>query len=62
SVVGDLPISVVDVSDLAAGGNFDHKIVTTSPSAIAIIKELSKKAPPGEAHIGSLVVLSQINQ
>ena len=60
SVVGDLPISVVDVSDLAVGGNFDHKIVTTSPAAIAIIKQLSQEAPPGDAHIASLVVLSQI--
>ena len=60
SVVGDLPISVVDVSDLAVGGNFDHKIVTTSPAAIAIIKQLSQAAPPGDAHLGSLVVLSQI--
>ena len=42
SVVGDLPISVVDVSDLAVGGSF------------------ALEAPPGDAQIGSLVVLSQI--
>ncbi|MEM9181476.1 MAG: alpha/beta fold hydrolase, partial [Pseudomonadota bacterium] len=58
SVVGDLPISVVDVSDLATGKNFDHKIVTTSPAAIAILNKLSEETPPGEATVGELVVLT----
>ncbi|MGD1880744.1 MAG: alpha/beta hydrolase [Paracoccaceae bacterium] len=60
AIVGDLPISVVDVSDLAAGGEFNHKIATTSPAAIAILREMAQQAPPGETHIGALVVLSQI--
>lgn len=60
TVVGDLPISIVDVSDLSDGKNFEHKIVTTSPAAIAIIRKLSQKAPPGEAHIGELTVLSDL--
>ena len=62
SIVGDLPISVIDVSDLAVGGNFNHKIATTSPAAIAILRRMSEEAPPGEAHVGALVVLSQVDQ
>lgn len=60
SVVGGLPISVVDVSDLSDGKNFEHKIVTTSPAAIAIIRKLSQKTPPGEANVGELAVLSDL--
>ena len=60
SIVGDLPISVVDVSDLAVGGNFDHKIATTSPAAIAIIRQLSRKSRRGEVSIGAQIVLSQV--
>lgn len=60
AIVGDLPISVVDVSDLAAGGQFNHKIATTSPSAIAILRRLGQKPPSGVAHIGALVVLSHL--
>ena len=62
SVVGDLPISVVDVSNFSDGSNFDHKIVTTSPEAIAIIRRLSEKAPPGDAKVGDLTVLSDLDQ
>ncbi|MEM8542182.1 MAG: alpha/beta fold hydrolase [Pseudomonadota bacterium] len=60
AIVGDFPISVVDVSDLAAGGEFNHKIATTSPAAISILRQMTMQAPPGETHIGALVVLSQI--
>lgn len=60
AVVGDLPISVVDVSSLSTGAEFDHKIATTSPAAIAIIKQLSAEVPPGEVHLGELVVLSDV--
>lgn len=60
SIVGDLPITVVDVSDLAVGGEFNHKIATTSPSAIAILRGLTQRGPPGAAPIGALVVLSQL--
>ncbi|MEM6891516.1 MAG: alpha/beta fold hydrolase [Pseudomonadota bacterium] len=62
SVVGDLPISVVDVSDFSDGNNFDHKIVTTSPEAIALIRRLSQEAPPGEADVGDLTILSDLEQ
>ena len=62
SVVGDLPISVVDVSDFSDGSNFDHKIVTTSPEAIAIIRRLSKEAAPGDAAVGALTVLSDLEE
>ncbi|MEL6467725.1 MAG: alpha/beta fold hydrolase [Pseudomonadota bacterium] len=60
SIVGDLPITVVDVSDLATGGAFNHKIATTSPSAIAILRGLAQQGPPGTAPVGALVVLSQL--
>ena len=60
SVVGDLPISVVDVSDFSDGSNFDHKIVTTSPEAIAIIRRLSQESAPGDANVGALTVLSDL--
>ena len=60
SIVGNLPITVVDVSDLAVGGEFNHKIATTSPSAIAILRGLAQQGPPGTAPIGALVVLSQL--
>ncbi|MEO0380377.1 MAG: alpha/beta fold hydrolase [Pseudomonadota bacterium] len=60
TIVGDLPITVVDVSDLAVGGEFNHKIATTSPSAIAILRGLAQQGPPGVAPVGALVVLSQL--
>lgn len=60
TVVGDLPISVVDVSDLSDGAAFEHKISTTSPAAISIIRKLSEETPPGELSIGELVVLSDL--
>ncbi len=58
SVVGDLPISVIDVSNLTTGKEFEHKITTTSPAAISIIRKLNEQAPPGEANIAEVVVLS----
>lgn len=60
SVVGDLPISLIDVSDLSTGGEFDHKIATTSPAAIAIIRRLAERVPPGETHVGEMVLLSDL--
>lgn len=60
SVVGDLPISVIDVSDLSDGTAFDHKITTSSPAAIAILRKLAEETPPGEAHIASLIILSDL--
>ena len=60
STVGDLPISVIDVSDLTTGKDFEHKITTTSPAAISILRRLSEETPPGEANIGELVVLSEL--
>lgn len=59
--VGDLPISVIDVSALSTGESFDHKIATTSPAAISILRRLSDETPLGEANIGELVLLSGTN-
>ena len=58
SVVGDLPITVIDVSDLSTGTEFEHKIATTSPAAISILRKLTEESPPGEANLAELVVLS----
>lgn len=60
--VEGLPITLIDVSDLATGKNFDHQIVTTSPSAIAILNELSSEVPVGEASLPERVVLSDIGR
>lgn len=60
TIVGDLPISVIDVSGLSTGSNFDHKIATTSPAAISIIRALNQDTPPGEDNIAELVVLSNL--
>ncbi|MEO0911453.1 MAG: alpha/beta fold hydrolase [Pseudomonadota bacterium] len=60
SAVGDLPVSVVDLSALSNGADFDHQIATTSPAAISIIRKLSEETPPGEADTGDLVVLSDL--
>ncbi|MFY0682329.1 MAG: alpha/beta fold hydrolase [Thalassovita sp.] len=40
SAVRDLPISVIDVSELANGG-FNHSVALTSPAAISILKNLT---------------------
>lgn len=60
TIVGDLPISVIDVSDLASGAHFDHKIATTSPAAIAILRRLTVEVPPGELVLDPFLLLSQL--
>ena len=59
SAVGDLPISVVDVSAVANGG-FDHSVALTSPAAIAIIKNLNRQTLPGDAKVAPLVDLAKL--
>lgn len=54
--VGNLPISVVNASNLAAGGS-NHSIALTSPAAIAIIKNLEVTALPGETKVPPLLIL-----
>lgn len=60
TIVGDLPITIVDLSDLAEGAEFNHKIATTSPAAVSILRELSKEVPPGQVRLGPFVILSQL--
>lgn len=54
--VADLPISVVDVSDLSTGG-MSHDIALSSPAAIAILKKLNVNNLPGEIRVEPLVDL-----
>ncbi len=42
--VGDLPISVLDVSELADGG-LQHSVALSSPAAIAVLKRLDSGRP-----------------
>lgn len=55
--VRDLPVSVVDTSELSNGGN-DHSIAFTSPAAIAIINKLSRETLPGDKRFGPVVNLA----
>ncbi|MEM9436848.1 MAG: alpha/beta fold hydrolase [Pseudomonadota bacterium] len=57
SVVGDLPVSVVDVSRLAAPNDNTHAIAISSPTAIRALQEIAGATPPGEADVPDLVVL-----
>lgn len=52
----DLPITLVDVGALSNGDRFDHSIATTSPAAIAILRQLNEVSPPGDLHITESIV------
>lgn len=57
SIVGDLPVSVIDVSRVAAPEGNTHSIAITSPPAIRALREIAGEAPPGEADLPDLLVL-----
>lgn len=59
TAVGDLPISVVDVSSVGNGG-LGHSVALTSPAAIAIIKTLNRQTAPGDAKVAPLVDLAKL--
>lgn len=59
SAVRDLPILVMDVSDLATGG-LNHSIALSSPAAIAIIKSLRSDALLGGTPLAPIVVLGAL--
>ena len=50
SAVADLPISVIDVSDLGTGG-LDHGIAMKSPAAISIFRRLAEDAAALAPHL-----------
>ena len=59
SAVRDLPITVVDVSELATGG-LNHSIALSSPAAIAIIRSLSGDTLLSGARLTPLLVLGSL--
>lgn len=60
TAVGDLPISIIDVSAFATGERFNHNVSTTSPGAISLLKKLSGNSTPSDAKIAELVVLGDL--
>ncbi len=54
--VRDLPVVVIDASDLADGGN-NHSIGLTSPAAIAILKNVDPDSLPGEVQESAIIKL-----
>ncbi|WP_393925956.1 alpha/beta hydrolase [Yoonia sp. R2-816] len=59
SAVGDLPIDVVDVSELSIGGN-EHSIGLSSPTAISIFKQLREENLPTENERRTVVTISEL--
>lgn len=57
--VGDLPISVVDVSELSVGGT-EHSIGLSSPTAISIFKQLSRENLPTDNDRRTIVTISDL--
>ncbi|MEL7345563.1 MAG: alpha/beta fold hydrolase [Pseudomonadota bacterium] len=55
--LGGLPVTIVDVSALADGRAFNHRVITTSASAIAILNEITAGVAPGETPVRELLVL-----
>lgn len=59
AAVGDLPVTVIDASDLGTGGA-NHDIGLTSPAAISIFKTLREGTLPGKVTLPPLVSLSDL--
>lgn len=57
SVVGDLPITVINVSEFGQGG-LDHSVGLSSPAAIAIAKRANQANLPSEMQNSTLLVLA----
>ncbi|MEM9429453.1 MAG: alpha/beta fold hydrolase [Pseudomonadota bacterium] len=57
SAVGDLPISVIDLSGLGTGDAGDHRVATTSPEAIALLEALRANRSLTDAALSDLIVL-----
>ncbi|WP_160170255.1 alpha/beta hydrolase [Sulfitobacter noctilucicola] len=57
--VGDLPITVVDASNLGTNGT-NHSIALTSPTAITILKNLRRQSNDISKTVPSLVHLSEL--
>ncbi|MEM6938743.1 MAG: alpha/beta fold hydrolase [Pseudomonadota bacterium] len=58
-VVRDLPIALIDASDLADGGT-NHSIGFTSPAAISILKNIDPTAIPGELQSGAPIKITDL--
>ncbi|MEM1233107.1 MAG: alpha/beta fold hydrolase [Pseudomonadota bacterium] len=58
SIVGDLPVTIVDVSRLAGANDSTHSIAISSPTAISVLKEVAGATPPGEAALPDVIVLA----
>lgn len=56
-LVGDLPVSIINVSRLADGRSWNHLVGLTSGAAIAIINRLNQAVRPGDASIAEQLVL-----
>lgn len=56
STVNDLPISVIDVSDLSKGG-LGHSIPMTSPAAISILKKIGQNTKVSDTRLPLLLDL-----
>ncbi len=54
-----LPVTVLDVSDLSDGSNFDHTTGVTSPDAIQILRQMVDDEAIENAEFGSFLRLSQ---
>jgi len=54
-----LPVTVLDVSDLSDGSNFDHTTGVTSPDAIQILRQMVDDEAIESAEFGSFLRLSQ---
>jgi len=61
SAVRDLPITVIDATDLGGRGR-NHDIALTSPAAISILKKLDAQLLPGAPKLPPLLNLGQFAQ
>ncbi|MEM6729517.1 MAG: alpha/beta fold hydrolase [Pseudomonadota bacterium] len=59
SLVADLPVSLIDVSQLADPRGNNHSIAISSPQAIAALRRLAGQRAPGEVAVSDLLVLER---